>query len=85
MTDETPFTIRLPEPLAAALRERAAADHRSLNKEIVFLLEQILNPLVDADAYAETRRALSSMPHHTLQPFTRPGRPGDDTDRAAKA
>ena len=74
MSDETPFTIRLPAPLAAALRERAEADHRSLNKEIAFLLEQILYAPVDADAYAEARGTLGSMPHHTLQPV----RPSDE-------
>jgi hypothetical protein len=78
MTNETPFTIRLPMPLASALRERAAADRRSVNKEIVFLLEQILNPLVDADAYAEARRTLGTMPHYSLQPFTRPVGPSDN-------
>ena len=36
--EEAPFTIRLAKLLAAALRERAAADRRSLNKEIVILL-----------------------------------------------
>lgn len=35
--EEAPFTIRLAKFLAAALRERAAANRRSLNKEIVIL------------------------------------------------
>jgi len=78
MSDETPFTIRLPTSLATALRERAAADHRSLNKEIIFLLEQVLSPSVDADAYADSRRKLNSLPRYRLRPFTPPTQPSSD-------
>jgi len=78
MSDETAFTIRLPKSLAGVLRERATADHRSLNKEIVFLLEQVLNPPVVADAHAKSRGKLSSLPRYRVQPFTPPSRPSDD-------
>lgn len=78
MPDETPLTIRLPKSLAATLRQRADADHRSLNKEIVFLLEQVLNPSVDADAYADSRRKLSSLPRYRVTRFTPPTRPSGD-------
>jgi hypothetical protein len=62
---ETRVTVRLPADLGDALRQRAAADHRSLNRQIVFLLRQALFPPVDADAYRDSRRSLSSMPRYT--------------------
>ena len=34
---ETRVTVRLPADLAAALRERATVDNRSLNRQIVFV------------------------------------------------
>jgi hypothetical protein len=62
-------TLRLPADLAALLRTRATADHRSLNSQIVFLLEQALYTVVDADAYADKRGALNGMP---ASPHLRP-------------
>ena len=62
---ETRVTVRLPADLADALRERATVDNRSLNRQIVFLLRQALFPAVDADAYRDSRRSLSSMPRYT--------------------
>jgi hypothetical protein len=72
MPNDARLTLRLSEPLAAALRQRAAEDHRSLNSQIVFLLEQALYPTADADAFRDSRRSLGSMPRSTApQPFTR--------------
>ena len=62
---ETRVTVRLPADLADALRERATVDNRSLNRQIVFLLRQALFPPVEADAYRDSRRSLSSMPRYT--------------------
>mgnify|MGYP000670662482 CR=1 FL=1 len=36
------FSIRLPRPLNDRIRERAKQNRRSLNQEIVWLLEQAL-------------------------------------------
>jgi hypothetical protein len=47
------FTLRLPAELHQLLLERADADHRSLNREIEFLLWDAFR--VDVDAYANTR------------------------------
>ena len=77
MTDETRITLRLPTELADFLRERAAAEHRSLNSEIVHLLRQVQSPAVDADAYRDSRRSLGAMPRYTLpRPFGRRPRGG---------
>ena len=38
----------------------------SLNGEIVFLLQQGLFPVVDADAFQHTRQAVSGMPRYTV-------------------
>jgi plasmid stability protein len=65
-TDETRITVRLPADLADALRQRAAAEDRSLNREVVFLLRQVLFPTVDADAYSADRRMLGSLPKYSL-------------------
>lgn len=78
--DQTRITLRLPQRLAAALRQRAAEDRRSLNSEILFLLENAAYPIADADAYREARRTLSSMPRYTFKPLNRRGRlPGGET------
>jgi hypothetical protein len=66
MNTDLRVTVRLPADLADALRQRATADERSLNREIAFLLRQALFPTVDADAYRDTRRAISAMPRYTL-------------------
>jgi len=77
MTDETRVTLRLPADLADFVRERAAAEHRSLNSEIVHLLRQAQSPAVDADAFRESRRSLGAMPRYTLpRPFGRRPRGG---------
>jgi hypothetical protein len=77
----TRITLRLPDDLATRIRERAAADHRSLNKQIVFLLEQAMYTTVEADAYRDKRQTLSSMPRYTLpRAFNRrPRRGGSDS------
>jgi hypothetical protein len=64
-SEETRITVRLPADVADALRQRADADNRSLNRQIVFLLRQALFPPIDADAYRDSRRSLSSMPRYT--------------------
>ena len=67
---EIRITLRLPADLHAALQQMAKADDRSLNREIVALLRTAAEPIVDADAYRESRRKLlSSMPRYT---FPRP-------------
>jgi predicted HicB family RNase H-like nuclease len=37
------INLRLPDELHEQLREQAETDHRSLNSEIVWLLEKTLN------------------------------------------
>ncbi len=54
MSDETRFSLRLPHELHTLLIERAAAEHRSLNAQIIHLLWQAFT--VDADAYRGARR-----------------------------
>jgi predicted HicB family RNase H-like nuclease len=44
MEDEKRISLRLPTDLHARLVERARADRRSLNSEIVHLLEVALSP-----------------------------------------
>jgi len=48
--------------------ERAMADERSLNSQIVFLLREVQFPPIEADAYRDTRHRLASMPRHTIGP-----------------
>jgi len=81
MTDDVRLTLRLPKALAAALRQRAAAEQRSLNKEIVFLPDQAAFPTVDADAYRDARgRLIAAMPRYALpRPFKRRPRRGGGT------
>ena len=70
---DTRITVRLPDDVATALRARAAADDRSLNRQIVFLLRQAL--LARPDSAAQSSRAasaslsLGSMPRYK---FPRP-------------
>ncbi len=53
------LTIKdLPDPLWARLRQRAAADRRSLNREVIHLLERVL-----AEALAEQIEAQVRMWH----------------------
>ncbi len=64
------ITLRLPADLHTALQTLARADDRSLNREIVALLRDAAQPVVDADAYQESRRALlRTMPRYK---FPRP-------------
>jgi len=76
MAKLTRLTLRLEEDLYAAVVERAAVDHRSLNREIAYLLRQSLFPPVDADAYRNERQLLLSMPRHTIKPLGRPPKRG---------
>ena len=72
MSRETRVTLRLPDELATWLREQAAAEHRSLNKQLVFLLEQASYTAVDADAYRDARRTLAAMPRYSApRPYNR--------------
>ena len=54
------LTLRLPADLHQLLLERAARDHRSLNREIEFLLWQSFQ--ITADAYAGQRNSLQPKP-----------------------
>ena len=65
-TPEIRVTLRLPPDLHAALQALARRDDRSLNRQIVALLRQAVMPPVDADAYRDSRRSLSSMPRYTF-------------------
>jgi hypothetical protein len=56
MSDSKRLTLRLPSELHQLLLERADADHRSLNREIEFLLWEAFR--VSADAFANTRNAI---------------------------
>jgi hypothetical protein len=62
------LTVRLPDELGQALRERAKLDARSVNREIEFLLRQALYPSVDADAYRQTRQTLAMSRAATPRP-----------------
>lgn len=44
---------RVPERLAARLRERAAQNHRSLQKELMFLSEQAVNETAVGEPQAD--------------------------------
>ncbi len=66
MPDETRFSLRLPADLHALLLERAAAEHRSLNAQIIHLLWQAF--VVDADSYRDARK-------HVGQPASVPAHP----------
>ena len=77
MNEETRVTFRMPNDLAAFLRERAASNHRSLNSEMVHLMRQVQFPDVEADAYRGSRGTLGAMPRYTLpRPFGRRPRGG---------
>ncbi len=54
------LTLRLPADLHRLLVERAAADHRSLNREIEAILWQAFT--VNADAFATQRSAFQTPP-----------------------
>jgi hypothetical protein len=56
MPDAKRLTLRLPAELHHLVMQRADADHRSLNREIEFLLWQVFQ--VDADAFANTRNTV---------------------------
>jgi hypothetical protein len=56
---ETRFSIRLPRDLHALLLERAAAEHRSLNAQIIHVLWQAFT--VEVDAYQAARHQI--RPH----------------------
>jgi hypothetical protein len=72
MAKQTRLTLRLDEDLYTSLVERATVDHRSLNREIAYLLRQALFPAVDADAYRSSRQSLLAMPRHTIRGLGRP-------------
>jgi hypothetical protein len=79
MPEDIRITVRLPADLAEALRERARAEDRSLNREILFLLRQALFPPVEADAYRDSRRSIGSLKKYEFpRPLTR--RPRGDAD-----
>jgi len=63
MPDAKRVTLRLPLELHQLLLERAAADHRSLNREIEFLLWQVFQ--LNVDAFASTRFTVHPVPAAT--------------------
>ena len=70
MNDSKRLTLRLPSELHKLLVESANADHRSLNREIEFLLWQAFR--IDADAFAGARSAVRPAPHFpdTIRPLS---------------
>jgi hypothetical protein len=54
------FSIRIAPELLSEIAERAQADHRSRNQEIIYLLEQALYPLkyINIDGPAENREVI---------------------------
>ena len=46
----------IPEPLMEQLRARASHDHRSLNREAIWLLEQVLEGNADPAIQARSER-----------------------------
>jgi len=66
MSDETRFSLRLPHELHTLLLERAAAEHRSLNAQIIHLLWQAF--VVDADAYRDARSHVGRSPSVPTHP-----------------
>ena len=57
----TQFTARLPEPLAAALAERAQANHRSANAELTAILSGALSGAPATPATAPYKAALQRL------------------------
>ncbi|WP_335987592.1 FitA-like ribbon-helix-helix domain-containing protein [Glycomyces sp. MUSA5-2] len=49
------FTVRIPDDLHARLKAKARTDHRSVNAEIVHLLETVL----DSPARRDRERAIA--------------------------
>ncbi len=67
MSDEARLSLRLPRDLHALLLERATAEHRSLNAQIIHLLWQAF--VVDADSYRDARSHVGrseSVPAHPV-------------------
>jgi antitoxin FitA len=58
------LTIKnIPEPLVKRLKQQAAAQHRSLNFQVISYLEQMTHSVpVDADALLARARAIRQIP-----------------------
>lgn len=57
------LTLNVPEPLVKRLKQQAAAQHRSLNDQVILYLEQMTHSIsVDADALLARVRALHRTP-----------------------
>jgi plasmid stability protein len=58
------LTIKnIPEPVVKRLKQQAAAQHRSLNFQVISFLEQMTHSVpVDADALLARARALRHAP-----------------------
>ncbi|MGE0470882.1 MAG: hypothetical protein Nkreftii_004184 [Candidatus Nitrospira kreftii] len=77
------LTIKnIPEPLVKRLKQQAAAQHRSLNFQVISYLEQMtLSVPVDADTLLARARAIRQIPKGTaltddlLNELKRAGRP----------
>jgi len=77
----TTLTLKnIPEELHRRLRESAARHHRSLNREIIALLEEKLAPQradveKELEAVRRLRANLPSADHSLIDAFKREGRP----------
>lgn len=61
------LTIKnIPEPLVKRLKQQAAAQHRSLNFQVISYLEQMTQSVpVDADTLLARARAIRQIPKGT--------------------
>ncbi|GKS63414.1 hypothetical protein YTPLAS72_07180 [Nitrospira sp.] len=61
------LTIKnIPEPLVKRLKQQAAAQHRSLNFQVISYLEQMTQSMpVDADILLARARAIRQVPRGT--------------------
>lgn len=61
------LTIKnIPEPLVKRLKQQAAAQHRSLNFQVISYLEQMTQSVpVDADTLLARARAIRQVPKDT--------------------
>jgi len=77
----TTITLKnIPEELHQRLRESAARHHRSLNREIIALLEERLAPQranveKELEAVRRLRAKLPPADHSLIDAFKREGRP----------
>ena len=58
----------IPEPLYARVKERAKANHRSINNELITIIEQsvMLQPIDLAETLERTRRIRELTAHYVI-------------------